>query len=176
VELLVSDFDGRRESVTEVVSEARPEVYAHNAEVVPARQRAMRDPRFSWRRSLDTLRWAIGAGAAMTKSSLMVGCGETDEQILQAMRELRSAGVLLLTLGQYLRPTPGHAPVARYLPPEDFEQYRRAALEMGFRAVAAGPLVRSSYRAHHLYDEQLAPGREDPAVGFDTDAVLERAG
>ncbi len=176
VEMLVSDFAGRREPVTEVVRQARPDVYAHNAEVVPTLQRTMRDARCSWQRSLDSLRWAKQAGATVTKSSLMVGCGETDQQLLDAMGELREAGVALLTLGQYLRPTSKHAPVARYVPPEGFEQYRRAALGMGFQAVAAGPLVRSSYHAHRLYKERFAQERGDPAGGVGADSLLSPAG
>jgi lipoic acid synthetase len=176
VEVLAGDFAGDRGQVSAVVQGARPEVYAHNAEVVPALQRAMRDARCSWQRSLDTLRWARQEGARMTKSSLMVGCGESDEQLLDAMRELRAAGVGLLTLGQYLRPTPRHAPVVRYVEPERFRAYRQAALAMGFAGVASGPLVRSSYRAHRLYAGRLTRGRGDPAGADRAGGVLEPAG
>jgi lipoic acid synthetase len=181
VEVLASDFAGSRQQVNAVVKRARPEVYAHNVEVVPALQRAMRDARCSWQRSLESLRWARQAGARVTKSSLMVGCGETDEQLFDAMHELRRAGVGLLTIGQYLRPGPRHARVVRYVKPERFQAFRQAALGMGFEGVAAGPLVRSSYRAHQLYGERLARGRAAPVggdrVGGDrVDGLLEPAG
>lgn len=151
VETLVGDFQGVRADVATVVVEGRPDVFAHNVEVVPELQRAMRDARCSWERSVNVLRWAKEEGARVTKTSLMVGCGETEPQVLAAMRALREAQVDVLTIGQYLRPSPRHAEVRRWVEPAEFERYREAGLEMGFRYVASGPLVRSSYRAAEAF-------------------------
>ena len=152
VETLVGDFAGSRRDVETVVRDGRPDVFAHNVEVVPALQRKMRDARCSWDRSVDVLRWAREAGANVTKSSLMVGCGETPEQVLSAMKDLREgAGVDVLTIGQYLRPSKKHAEVVRYVEPAEFDAWRDAGLEMGYRFVASGPLVRSSYRAAEAF-------------------------
>jgi len=151
VEALVGDFQGVRADVATVVCEGRPDVFAHNVEVVPELQRAMRDVRCSWDRSVDVLRWAKEEGANVTKTSLMVGCGETPEQVLSAMRALRDANVDVLTIGQYLRPSPKHAEVVRWVEPAEFEAYREQGMAMGFRFVASGPLVRSSYRAAEAF-------------------------
>lgn len=151
VETLVGDFAGATSCIATVVQEGRPDVYAHNVEVVPSLQRKMRDARCSWERSLETLRAARAAGANVTKSSLMVGCGEEPDEVVSALRELRSADVDVVTIGQYLRPTPKHAPVVRYVAPEEFEHYRAVGSELGFQYVASGPLVRSSYRAAEAF-------------------------
>ncbi|MET0388713.1 MAG: lipoyl synthase [Polyangiales bacterium] len=151
VETLVGDFAGNTDAIAKVVKEGRPDVYAHNVEVVPSLQRKMRDARCSWERSLMTLRAAREAGAAVTKSSVMVGCGEAPEEVFQTLSELREAGVDVVTIGQYLRPTPKHAPVVRYVDPEEFERYRQFGVELGFLYVASGPLVRSSYRAAEAF-------------------------
>lgn len=153
VETLVGDFAGDTSAIATVVQEGRPDVYAHNVEVVPSLQRKMRDARCSWERSLMTLRAARAAGANVTKSSLMVGCGEQPEEVLSALAELRAAEVDVITIGQYLRPTPKHAPVVRYVDPAEFEQYREAGLKLGFQYIASGPLVRSSYRAAEAFLE-----------------------
>lgn len=162
VETLVGDFQGVRRDVETVVREGRPDVYAHNVEVVPSLQRRVRDARCSWDRSLETLHWAKAAGANVTKSSLMVGLGETEDEVLAAMRDLRGAEVDVVTLGQYLRPTKKHAPVERYVEPAEFERYREAGLEMGFRYVASGPLVRSSYRAAEAFLQGILRGAPAP--------------
>ena len=151
VEALVGDFAGRHDLIATLVREGRPDVFAHNVEVVPRLQSAMRDARCSWQRSTDVLRAARDAGARVIKSSLMVGCGEHDEEVLDALGALRDAQVDVVTIGQYLRPTPKHAPVARYVEPSTFDAYREAALAMGFAFVASGPLVRSSYRAAEAF-------------------------
>ncbi|UJR83787.1 lipoyl synthase [Sandaracinus amylolyticus] len=158
VETLVGDFQGVRADVATVVTEGRPDVFAHNVEVVPELQRAMRDARCSWQRSVDVLRWAKEEGANVTKTSLMVGCGETEQQVLDAMRSLRDAQVDVLTIGQYLRPSPKHAELKRYVEPAEFDRYRDAGLEMGFRFVASGPLVRSSYRAAEAFLKGILKG------------------
>jgi len=151
VETLVGDFGGMRRDVETVVLEGRPDVFAHNVEVVPRLQRPIRDARCSWDRSLDVLRWAKQAGAQVTKSSLMVGIGEGEEEVLEAMAALREADVDVLTLGQYLRPSKKHAELRRYVEPAEFDRYREAGLAMGFSFVASGPLVRSSYRAAEAF-------------------------
>ena len=151
VETLVGDFAGVRDAVDSVVVEGAPDVFAHNVEVVPALQRAMRDARCSWDRSVDVLRWAREAGAEVTKSSLMVGCGETEAQVIEALAALRDAGVDVVTIGQYLRPSSKHAPIKRYVEPGEFDRFRDAGLAMGFKFVASGPLVRSSYRAAEAF-------------------------
>lgn len=162
VETLVSDFAGVRDDVFTVVQEGQPDVFAHNVEVVPRLQRTMRDQRCSWERSTQVLRWAREAGANVTKSSLMLGCGERREEVLQAMRGLREAEVDVVTLGQYLRPTAKHAPMDRYVTPEEFAFYKDAGMEMGFKFVASGPLVRSSYRAAEAFLTGILRGANAP--------------
>ncbi|HEY2733469.1 MAG TPA: lipoyl synthase, partial [Polyangiales bacterium] len=146
VETLVGDFAGRTSDVAMVVREGQPDVFAHNVEVVPSLQRKMRDARCSWDRSVETLIAAREAGAAVTKTSLMVGCGEQTDEVFEAMAALREADVNVLTIGQYLRPTAKHAEVQRYVEPAEFDRFQEAGVAMGFQYVAAGPLVRSSYR------------------------------
>jgi lipoic acid synthetase len=158
VETLVGDFQGVRRDVETIVDEGRPDVYAHNVEVVPRLQRTIRDARCSWERSMKTLEWAKAAGAKVTKSSLMVGIGETEDEVIEAMRQMREVDVDVLTIGQYLRPSQKHAALERYVTPEEFGRYREAGLELGFRFVAAGPLVRSSYRAAEVYLHGLLGG------------------
>ena len=151
IETLVGDFAGHLASVDEVVA-AAPDVFAHNVEVVRSQTRLLRDARASFDQSLAVLRRAKAhASAPPTKSSLMVGVGESDEEVLAALTELRSAGVDVVTLGQYLRPSERHHPVARFVPPATFEAYAQAARDMGFAHVASGPLVRSSHRAAEVY-------------------------
>jgi lipoyl synthase len=162
VETLVGDFQGVRRDVETVVREGRPDVYAHNVEVVPSLQRRVRDARCSWERSLETLRWAKAAGAGVTKSSLMVGMGESEAEVLDAMGDLRAAEVDVVTLGQYLRPTKKHAPVERYVEPAEFDRYRVEGERMGFRYVASGPLVRSSYRAAEAFLQGILRGAPAP--------------
>ncbi|MDD9936286.1 MAG: lipoyl synthase [Myxococcales bacterium] len=162
VEVLVGDFAGRRDDIATVFDGGRPDVFAHNVEVVPSLQRSMRDARCSWERSIDVLRSAHELGANVTKSSLMVGCGEQPHEVHEAMARLREADVDVLTIGQYLRPTPKHAPIARYVEPVEFEGYREAGLRLGFKYVASGPLVRSSYRAAEAFLEGILRGHDKP--------------
>ena len=150
VETLVGDFQGVRRDVDTLIRDGRPDVFAHNVEVVPRLQRTIRDVRCSWEQSVGVLRWAKEAGA-ITKTSLMVGLGETQEEMLSAMQALREADVDVLTIGQYLRPTPKHAELVRYVEPDEFDAYAAAGRELGFRFVASGPLVRSSYRAAEAF-------------------------
>jgi lipoic acid synthetase len=162
VETLVGDFAGRRADVETVVQAGRPDVFAHNVEVVPRLQRSMRDARCSWQRSTEVLRWARAAGANVTKSSLMVGCGERADEVREAMALLREADVDVLTIGQYLRPTPKHAEVQRYVEPSEFDGFRALGMELGFKYVAAGPLVRSSYRAAEAFLSGILRGHDAP--------------
>ena len=152
VELLVPDFNANRDQLEEVFS-SRPEVFAHNIETVPRIFRRIR-PAFRYERSLEVIRIAHEAGL-VTKSNLILGLGEEDEEVLQAMRDLREAGCDLLTITQYLRPSPRHHPVARWVHPEEFVRLREQAEQMGFAGVMSGPLVRSSYRAGRLYRQAL---------------------
>jgi lipoic acid synthetase len=163
VETLLGDFGGHLADVDTTV-DARPDVWAHNLEVVRRLQRTIRDVRCSYEQSLGVLRRAKErAPAALTKSSIMVGIGETDDEVLEAMRDLRAAGVDVVTLGQYLRPTPKHAPVDRFVEPARFEAYAREGRAMGFAFVASGPLVRSSYKAAEVFvASSLRPASAEP--------------
>ena len=147
VEVLVPDFQGSREAM-DIVMEAAPDVLNHNTETVPRLYRQVRlGARYE--RSLDMLAYAKSiAPRTPVKSGLMLGLGETLEEVLAVMRELRQSGVDVVTLGQYLRPSPKHLPIVRYVPPAEFDELRRAGGAMGFAHVESGPLVRSSYHAH----------------------------
>ena len=148
VEVLIPDFLGSREAVRTVM-EAAPHVLNHNTETVPRLYRQVRVGA-RYERSLDVLAYAkeIAPGTP-TKSGLMLGLGERTDEVLAVMGDLRAHGVDILTLGQYLRPSPRHLPIVRYVPPEEFAELRRAGYEMGFGHVESGPLVRSSYHASH---------------------------
>ena len=149
VEVLVPDFGGRPENLEKVFA-AAPHVFAHNVETVRSQSPRIR-PQADYERSLRVLELAGRAGL-VTKSGLMVGLGERDDEVLEALEDLRRVGVRLLTIGQYLQPSVRHEPVHRYVPPETFEEYRRVALGMGFEYVASAPLVRSSYHADEAYE------------------------
>ena len=174
LETLVGDFGGHLGDVDTTV-DARPDVWAHNLEVVRRLQRTIRDARCSYEQSLAVLRRAKERGqpGLLTKSSLMVGIGETDDEVLEAMRDLRDAGVDVVTVGQYLRPTPKHAPVDRFVEPERFDAFAREGRTMGFAFVASGPLVRSSYKAAEVFmASTLQTGVKEPV--FDA-LIPERA-
>jgi lipoyl synthase len=163
VETLVGDFAGHLADVDTTV-DARPDVWAHNLEVVERLQRSIRDVRCSYQQSLGVLRRAKErAPEILTKSSLMVGIGETDEEVLQALEDLRAAGVDVVTIGQYLRPTPKHAPGDRFVEPARFDAFAREGRAMGFAFVASGPLVRSSYKAAEVFlASALGPAATEP--------------
>ena len=152
VEVLIPDFQGKHEAV-EIVMNAAPEVLNHNTETVPRLYRQVRlGARYE--RSLDVLAHAKRvAPGTPTKSGLMLGLGERPDEVLAVMRDLRSSNVDILTLGQYLRPSPKHLPIVRYVPPAEFDDFRRAGYEMGFAHVESGPLVRSSYHASNAVAE-----------------------
>ncbi|GAB3154701.1 lipoyl synthase [Microbacterium neimengense] len=160
VEILATDFSGDPDLLDEVFS-SRPEVFAHNVETVPRLFARIR-PAFRYERSLGVLTRARAAGL-ITKSNLILGMGEEPDEVLQALRDLREAGTDIVTITQYLRPTPRHLPVARWLKPDEFVAIREEAERMGFLGVLAGPLVRSSYRAGRLWAQSMrAHGRRIP--------------
>ena len=147
VEVLIPDFQGNWDALATVM-EARPDILNHNLETVPRLYRRVR-PKAVYAQSLELLRRAKAlAPNAVTKSGLMVGLGESREELLQTFRDLRARDVDVLTVGQYLRPTMRHLPIERYVPPEEFAALKVAAQAIGFGHVEAGPLVRSSYHAH----------------------------
>jgi lipoic acid synthetase len=152
VEALVGDFAGSLAAVDQVLA-AGPDVFGHNLEVVRRLGPSIRDRRSSYGTSLDVLAHAKRCGARLTKSSLMLGLGETDEEVLGALGDLRRASVDIVTLGQYSSPSASHAPVERWVTPEEFDELGSLARELGFAFVASGPLVRSSYRAAEAFVE-----------------------
>lgn len=152
IEVLPADFHARPECIERLVA-ARPDVYNHNIETVERLSPRIR-PQAKYRRSLDVLRIVRQLAPDMlTKSGIMVGLGETRDELLRTFEDLRSVGCEILTIGQYLQPSPHHYPVARYLPPDEFAELAEAARALGFLAVAAGPFVRSSYNAEHVFEE-----------------------
>ena len=151
VEVLIPDFQGDLDDLRLVVG-ARPDVIAHNIETTMSLTSTVRDPRAHYWQSLSVLRNVKKLSPrTYTKSSIMVGLGETEEEVAQAMAHLRQADVDFLTVGQYLRPSQRHLRVLEYVRPEQFGRYKSLGEEMGFRYVASGPLVRSSYRAGEFY-------------------------
>ena len=165
VEALIPDFQGDLEAVRTVV-DAGVDVLDHNVETVPRLQALIRDRRANYSQSLAVLRGAKDVRKDLhTKSSIMLGLGEAREEILATMRDLRAAKVDILTLGQYLRPSTWHLPVKEYVPPETFDELRIAGEAMGFLYVAAGPLVRSSYRAGEFFMEKVIRERRGARGG-----------
>ena len=156
VEVLVPDFQGSHAAM-KIVMDARPDVLNHNTETVPRLYRQVRlGARYE--RSLEMLRYAKELGPETpVKSGLMLGLGETEEEVLGVMRDLRGHSVDILTLGQYLRPSPKHLPIVKFVAPEQFQEFRRAGQGMGFAHVEAGPLVRSSYHADDSHLAASAP-------------------
>lgn len=151
VEVLIPDFQGD-EGLLQKVVEARPDVLAHNVECIERLTPTVRDRRAGYAQSLEVLAATKRLDPdRYTKSSLMVGLGETEAELLAAMRDLRSVGCDFLTVGQYLRPTPKHLEVVEFITPEQFQRYEQLGLELGFRYVASGPLVRSSYKAGEFF-------------------------
>lgn len=151
VEVLTPDFQGNLDQVMTVV-EASPHVFAHNVETVRRLTPKIRDRRAAYDQSLKVLKFVKEADFKIyTKSSLMLGCGELDDEVLETMQNLREVGVSFLTLGQYLRPSKKHRPVFEYVHPEKFEYFRKWGEAFGFEYVASGPLVRSSYKAGEFY-------------------------
>ncbi|MDX8029419.1 lipoyl synthase [Lentzea sp. BCCO 10_0856] len=158
VELLIPDFNAVPEQLAEVF-ESRPEVLAHNLETVPRIFKRIR-PAFRYERSLEVITKAREFGL-VTKSNLILGMGETPEEVTEALSDLHDAGCDIITITQYLRPSPRHHPVERWVKPEEFVQHKETAEQIGFLGVMAGPLVRSSYRAGRLYAEAKQKRGED---------------
>lgn len=151
VETLVGDFGGRKLDI-QTMQASGPDVFAHNIEVTRRLTPKIRDPRCAYDLSLEVLRFAKSvAPERLTKSSIMVGIGETDAEVFETMEDLRRVGVDVVTLGQYLRPTPKHAELDRYVTPDQFKEYERVGKELGFAFVASGALVRSSYHAAEAF-------------------------
>jgi len=153
LETLTGDFKGKRELLRQVLA-AGPNIYNHNLETVERMSRAVR-PQASYSRSLQVLSWAAEDGA-ITKSGLMLGIGERDPEIAEALRKLRDSGVKILTLGQYLQPGKQYLPVDRWVTPEEFAEWKHFAEDIGFQSVASAPMVRSSYHADE--SAQVVPG------------------
>ena len=151
VEPLIPDFQGNYSAIEKIVK-SEPQVISHNIETIRRLSSAIRDIRASYDLSLNVLRTIKRINPQIyTKSSIMLGLGETYNEVVESLSELYAAGVDLVTMGQYLQPTLGHIPVAEYISPLKFETYKRIAYNMGFRFVAAGPFVRSSYKAGEMY-------------------------
>lgn len=160
VEILVPDFSGKPELLQQVF-DAKPEVFAHNLETVPRIFKRIR-PAFNYERSLNVITQARTAGM-VTKSNLILGMGEEPAEVIQALHDLHDAGTDIITITQYLRPSPRHHPVDRWVKPEEFVDFAKQAEEIGFLGVLSGPLVRSSYRAGRLWAKSMIEkGREIP--------------
>ena len=167
VEVLTPDFQGVERDIATVL-DAAPHVFAHNVETVPALQGKIRDRRANWQQSVDVLRFARAhRPEVVTKSSIMLGLGETDAQVDEALCRLREADVDAVTLGQYLRPSPWHHEVVEFISPEVFERWQKRCTELGFRYAACGPLVRSSYRAGEFYLRAIAESRTEQQIAQD---------
>mgnify|MGYP000981612805 CR=1 FL=1 len=150
IEVLPSDFGGNTAAIDQLVA-ARPEVYNHNTETVPRLYPMVRDPRTNYRWTLDMFRRIRqGNPAIALKTGVMLGLGETTDELLDMLAELHDAGCRMLTMGQYLQPSPRQMPVVRYLTPEEFEHLGQLARQIGYEQVASGPFVRSSYHAHDM--------------------------
>ncbi|XP_034915596.1 lipoyl synthase, mitochondrial [Populus alba] len=156
IEALVPDFRGDRGCVEKVATSGL-DVFAHNIETVEELQSSVRDRRANFKQSLDVLVMAKEHAPAgtLTKTSIMLGCGETPEQVVKTMEKVRAAGIDVMTFGQYMRPSKRHMPVSEYITPDAFEKYRTLGMEMGFRYVASGPMVRSSYKAGEFYIKSM---------------------
>jgi lipoyl synthase len=155
VESLIPDFRGDDGSIKKIVK-SKPEVISHNIETVPRLTPKVRDARASYEQSLLVLKKIKDINSLIyTKSSIMLGLGESEEEVIQTTKDLRSVGVSILTIGQYLQPTPKHLPLIEFIAPEKFNWFREIAERMGFVYVASGPLVRSSYRAGEFFLEKI---------------------
>jgi lipoyl synthase len=151
IEILTPDFRGERDCV-DVIVDAQPDVFAHNVETVERLQKKVRDPRANYQQSLKVLTMAKEKNPKIhTKTSLMLGLAETDEEIMQTLKDLRAIECDVVTFGQYLQPTPRHLRVEEYVTPEKFQYWQKTAEDLGFLYVASGPLVRSSYRAGEFF-------------------------
>jgi lipoyl synthase len=161
IETLAGDFQGRKDLLQLLLDSNGIDVFAHNVETVERLTPQVRDRRATYRQSLDVLASARRLKPGIvTKTSVMVGLGETPEEVVATMKDCLAAGVEIFTLGQYLQPSSRHLPVAEFVRPEQFKEYERIGLELGFRYVASGPLVRSSYRAGEFFIQAFLQERE----------------
>jgi len=175
VEVLIPDFQGERRLV-ETIVDAGPDVIAHNVETVERLQWPVRDRRAGYEQSLGVLRQVATESDAYAKTSLMLGVGEYDHEVYQTLRDLRAAGVNVVTLGQYLQPSRSHLDVSEYVHPDIFDTWQRVAEEeLGFAYCASGPMVRSSYRAGELFVEEVLQGA-DPEQARGRARSVESAG
>ena len=164
VEVLIPDFKANEQCIRTIV-DAKPHVIAHNVETCRELQKRVRDPRANYEQSLATLRIVKEMDLAIyTKSGMMLGLGETEQQIAKTMDDVLAIGVQIFTLGQYLQPTKGHLRVERFIPPEEFEHYKQIGEQKGFLYVASGPFVRSSYRAGELFLKKVLGVQEAKAI------------
>lgn len=177
VEVLISDLNDKDEAIRKIV-DAKPAVFAHNVETVERLQSAIRDPRANYKKSLSVLEKAKkfagaegGKQKIYTKSSLMLGLGETEEEVIQTMKDLLAIGVDVVTFGQYLRPSLFHVAVQEYVTPEKFKKYEIIAKELGFLYCAAGPFIRSSYRAGELFMKNVLKRGSGGQAGLNTIGV-----
>ena len=155
IEVLIQDFNGKLGAIKKIV-DAKPEVIAHNIETVERLQKVIRDPRANYNQSLNVLKNVKKLNSKIyTKSSLMLGVGEKDEEVIRSMKDLRQINVDLLTIGQYLKPKGNHIQIEKFIEPEKFNYFKNKALESGFKFCAAGPFVRSSYRAGEFFVRNL---------------------
>lgn len=159
IELLTSDFDGNLKAA-ETVLDANPHVFGHNLETIERLQTGVRDPRANYQKSLSVLehvkKTAVARGQKLyTKTSLMLGLGETEEEVIQTMKDARAIDVDIITFGQYLQPSPFHLPIHEYVKPQQFIRYKNLAKEHGFLYCASGPFVRSSYKAGELFIKNI---------------------
>eukprot|EP00798_Chlamydomonas_sp_ICE-L_P024785 gene24785-10427_t len=162
VEALVPDFSGNQEAI-ELVAKSGLDVFAHNIETVERLTPEVRDRRANYKQTLEVLATAKRLGVRVTKSSIMLGCGETQEEVIDTMKALRAVGVDVVTLGQYMRPTKKHMAVTDFVTPEAFDAYAKIAESLGFMYVASGPMVRSSYRAGELFLKNALKNKEAQA-------------
>ncbi len=146
METLIPDFQGK-ENLLDIIIKEKPEVVSHNLETVRRLTKQVRK-QAKYDRSLEVLKYLKDRGINRTKSGIMLGLGETESEVIETMKDLRGVGVDVMTIGQYLQPSPKHLPVVRYPHPDEFKKYESIGLNMGFRFVESGPLVRSSYHAH----------------------------
>ena len=164
VEVLIPDFRGEKRLIKKII-DANPDVIAHNIETVKRLQRNVRDPRANYEQSLSVLAYVKEVNPKIfTKSSIMAGLGENDEEVIEVMRDLRRINVDILTLGQYLMPSKNHIEVKDYIHPKKFDFYKEKALKLGFLYVASGPFVRSSYRAGELFVKNVIRGNNEESV------------
>jgi lipoic acid synthetase len=173
VEILTPDFRGQEDLIVQLV-EAKPDVFAHNVETVERLQKKVRDPRANYQQSMSVLEMVKKHDPTRyTKTSLMLGLSETDEEILQTLKDLRNIGCDVVTFGQYLQPTQRHLKVENYVTPEKFKEWQTIAEDMGFLYVASGPLVRSSYRAGEFFMKGIVEKQRKATLELAKSAAAE---